>query len=45
LAFLQAQHSNSFWPGLLEKAYAKWVFHSVAGYKMRVTCLLKLKSS
>ncbi|KAL7025041.1 hypothetical protein ACKWTF_013312 [Chironomus riparius] len=23
LAFLQAQHSNSFWPGLLEKAYAK----------------------
>ena len=23
LAFLQAQNSNSFWPGLLEKAYAK----------------------
>lgn len=25
LAFLQAQNSNSFWPGLLEKAYAKYV--------------------
>lgn len=23
LAFLQAQHSDQFWPGLLEKAYAK----------------------
>lgn len=29
LAFLQAQHSNAFWPGLLEKAYAKWVIQSL----------------
>lgn len=26
LAFLQSQHSDQFWPGLLEKAYAKLVY-------------------
>lgn len=25
LAFLQSTHTDQFWPGLLEKAYAKWV--------------------